>query len=243
MRARSVVQCIATGAVILGVASYVSYAGLTWLRWGRIKPARRPVRRNDEADSMLDRFMPAYEAVERHHIRVAAPAAIAFDAACDLNMLQSPIIRAIFRAREQILGSSPQAAEVPQTLLAMVKATGWSVLEEDPGREVVVGTVTQPWNADVVFHAIPAEQFQCFNEPGWVKIAFTLRADAIGSTDSVARTETRVATTDLIARQRFRRYWAFFLPGISLIRRIGLRLVKNEAERRVRARLLPAVTG
>jgi hypothetical protein len=49
------------------------------------------------------------------------------------------------------------------------------------------------------------------------------------------RTETRVATTDAYARERFRRYWAVFSPGILLIRRASLRLVKADAERRYRA--------
>ncbi len=40
-----------------------------------------------------------------------------------------------------------------------------------------------------------------------------------------------------MARERFRRYWAMFSPGILIIRYEGLRLVKAEAERRVRRSL------
>ena len=46
------------------------------------------------------------------------------------------------------------------------------------------------------------------------------------------RTETRVHTTDARSRRLFRRYWAVFSPGILLIRRASLKLVKAEAERR-----------
>ena len=108
------------------------------------------------------------------------------------------------------------------------------MLAEIPGREIVAGAVTRPWEADVVFHAIPADEFAAFDEPGWVKIAWTLRADPCGARKSVARTETRVVTTDPIAREKFRRYWALVSPGILLIRRISLRIVKREAERRAR---------
>ena len=224
---RSAVRWTATGGV-LAAASYAAYAGFTWLHYGRSKAPSL----TEEADPLLDRFMPAYEAVERHKIRVGAPASVALAVACDLELQRSALIRALFRTREIVLGTARQDRPAPRTLLAMVKAMGWNVLAEVPGREVVVGTVTQPWAADVVFHAIPADEFAAFHEPGWVKIASTLRADPISAHESVARTETRVATTDPAAREKFRRYWAFVSPGIRLIRRIGLRMVKREAERR-----------
>jgi hypothetical protein len=67
-----------------------------------------------------------------------------------------------------------------------------------------------------------------------VKIVWILGADPIGPTESIARTETRAATTDPTARARFWWYWSCFLPGIVLIRRVLLGLVKAEAERRAR---------
>ena len=43
-------------------------------------------------------------------------------------------------------------------------------------------------------------------------------------------TETRAVATDPTARAAFRRYWAFFSPGIVLIRLIAIRLVKARAQ-------------
>ena len=93
-------------------------------------------------------------------------------------------------------------------------ALGWGVLAEIPGREIVVGAVTRPWMAQVVFRALPPDEFARFHEPGYVKIVWTLRADPIGADESVFRTETRAAATDPSARIKFRRYWSFFSPGI-----------------------------
>ena len=84
------------------------------------------------------------------------------------------------------------------------------VLAEDPGREIVLGGVTQSWRADVVFRGLEPSAFAAFSEPGYVKVAWTLRADPIGELDSVFRTETRVTTTDPVARTKFRWYWAAF---------------------------------
>ena len=97
---------------------------------------------------------------------------------------------------------------------------------------MILGSVTKPWAANVVFRAVPAEDFAAFDEAGYVKIVTTLRADPAGPNESIARTETRVVTTDPSARAKFRRYWAAFHPGIFLIRRILLRTVKQDAERR-----------
>jgi hypothetical protein len=103
-----------------------------------------------------------------------------------------------------------------------------------PDREIVVGAVTQPWLGDVVFRALPPAEFAAFHQPGFVKIAWTLRADPAGERGSIFRSETRVIATDADARARFRWYWARFSPGITVIRRLMLGPVKAEAERRAR---------
>jgi hypothetical protein len=84
----------------------------------------------------------------------------------------------------------------------------------------------------VVFRALPPDAFAAFNAPDYVKIMWTLRADPLGARESIARTETRVATTDPGAREKFRRYWSVFSPGILLIRHVMLKRVKADAERR-----------
>ncbi len=96
----------------------------------------------------------------------------------------------------------------------------------------MIGAITKPWEANVSFRALPPEEFAAFREPGFVKIAWTLRADPVDDGTSIFRTETRAVATDAAARARFRRYWAFAAPGISSIRRLSLRPLKREAERR-----------
>lgn len=218
-------------AVGLGVAAatYGAYVGITWYRYGDAA-----ARSSEGQDPLLDRFMPTYEVVERHQVRVAAPAAMTLDAARNVDLQQSPLARTIIRAREVLLGAIPDERPRPRGLLAEVQSLGWGVLAEVPEREVVVGAVTKPWEANVTFRALPPEQFAAFNEPGFVKIAWTIRADPIGETQSVFRTETRAVATDPDSRSRFRTYWSFLSPGIIAIRWAVLRPVKEEAERRAR---------
>ncbi len=213
-----------------GAGAYAVYAAATYLRYGRASLPRD----GKDQDPLLDRFMPSYEIAERHHISVAAPPEIAFAAACDVDLQRSTIVRGIFRARELVLGSRPDSVDRPRGLLAFTKSLGWGVLAEVPDREVVMGAVTRPWEANPTFQTIRPDQFATFDEPHFVKIVWTLRVDATGARESVVHTETRVAATDSTAREQFRPYWALASPGILLIRRIALGLVKAEAERRAR---------
>jgi hypothetical protein len=203
----------------------LGYALKAWSRYGR--PAL-----DGPADPLLDRFMPAYEVAERHETRVAAPAATTFAAACALDLQASPLTRAIFRSRELLLGATPSPPPSGRLTPDDLRRLGWEILAEEPGHEIVFGAVTQPWLANARFERVPAAEFAAFATPGYVKIAWCLAAEPLGPGASIFRTETRATTTDDEARRRFRRYWVAFAPGIRLIRRELLRLVRTEAERR-----------
>ena len=163
------------GGLGLMAMGYATIVGAIWSRYGHLTSASP-----DECDPLLDQFMPEYEVAERHHVRVAAPAAITLAAAADTDFQQSRIIRAIFKARELVLGAEPDAETRPKGLLAQTTSLGWRVLAEKPGREIVVGAVTQPWLPNVVFRGLAPEEFRAFHEPGYVKIVWTLRADPVG---------------------------------------------------------------
>jgi hypothetical protein len=220
---------IAAAAAGFAAGAYAVFVTVRWLRYGQVAPGI-----NGEQDALLDQFMPTYDVVERHQIRVAAPAHITLAAAREQDLQGVPLIRAIFRARELILRARPDTHPPPRGLLAQTQALGWGILADVPGQEIVVGAVTKPWEPNVRFHALPPGEFAAFADPGFVKIVWTLRADSLGADASLFRTETRAVATDAAARARFRRYWAFMSAGIALIRRLSLPPLKRNAERRIR---------
>jgi hypothetical protein len=221
--------------VALGVAGYASYAASAWLRYGH---ARRPD--PAERDALLDQFMPDYDVAERHQVRVCAPADITLCAAATTDLQDSLVARALFDTRGRLLGAKPHAASRPKGLLADVQSLGWRVLAEIPGREIVLGALTQPWKANVVFRCPAPEAFRQACPPNHVKIVWTLRVDPIGSAACLLRTETRVVATDATARRKFRWYWAAFSAGIILIRGVILRATRRSAERRAADFFRPA---
>jgi hypothetical protein len=225
---RSVTRAVAAGFG-LAATSYAAYAAVTWARYGHPRRAE-----SEEAGSTLDQFMEDYEVVERHQVRVAAPPAVTFSAACEMDLEDSSITRGIFKARELFLGGTATKSVGVRGLVAQTKAYGWGVLTEVPGREIVMGAITQPWMPNPVFRALSPDAFASFQEPGYVKIVWNLRADPANAGESVFHTETRAVTTDATARAKFRVYWSVASPGIWLIRRLSLGPLKREAERRYR---------
>jgi hypothetical protein len=226
MNTRSILHRFCIAAAI-AATTYGAYVGATWLRYGRRQPPKK-----GQADPLLDRFMPEYEVVERRSSKVGAPAEVTLAAACDLDFEDSRIVRAIFRGRELLLHTQTTGDALPRGLLAKTKLLGWGVLAEISGREIVMGAITQPWAANVVFRALAPEEFAAFHDPGYVKIAWTLRADPVTATKSIFRTETRALACGPVPRSKFRKYWAYLSPGIILIRVAMLGPLRREAERR-----------
>jgi hypothetical protein len=110
-RLRVIRRAARLAATSLGVAAAI-HAGLaahSWYRYGSPHPAA-----NEDADALLDRFMAAYEVVERHRVRVRASAEITLAAAHAQDLLASPLIRAIFKARAVALGSRPDERARPR---------------------------------------------------------------------------------------------------------------------------------
>ncbi len=215
-------------AVGVAAVSYAASVATTWLRYGQ---AAAPAA--GERDALLDRFMPVYEVVIRHQADVEAPPDITLAAAKDHDLFASAVARGIVRTRELVLRVRPDDHVRPRTLMALMQSFGWGVLADVPGREVVFGCITRPWEGDVTFGAVPDADFAAFAAPGYVKIVWNLRVEPAAG-GSILHVETRVATTDPVSREKFRRYWAFVSPGSVLIRRVSLGPIKRGAERRAR---------
>ena len=76
----------------------------------------------------VDRFMPAYDVVERHAVRVHAPAEVTLEAACAADLFDAPLVRALFKVVQLLLGAAPDERRRPHGLLAQVQSLGWMVL-------------------------------------------------------------------------------------------------------------------
>ncbi len=184
-----------------------------------------------EAGAALDAYIPRPDVRERFAVAVNAPADLVLATAVRFDLQSPRAIRAIFRAREWLMGSKRPSRREPRGLLDELRGLGWGVLEEVPGRLVVCGAWCEPWQADVRFHAIPPRDFAAYAEPGQVKIAWTLEVEPLGPARSRFSHETRAVATDEPARRRFLRYWRWARFGIVPIRLLLMPAVRRAAER------------
>ena len=189
----------------------------------------------------LDRFIPHPDIRERFETTIRAPAELVMEVAGEFDMQSLPVVRAIFWLREKLTRAAPTAPRRPQGILAETRSLGWGLLAEQRGRLVVCGAVCQPWLPDVKFTPIAADRFATYAEPGQVKIAWTLEAEALGPAITRFAQETRAMATDEEARSRFRRYWRWARFGIITIRLLMLPAVRRVAERRWNARRTDAI--
>ncbi len=116
-----------------------------------------------------------------------------------------------------------------------MERAGFLLLDERSGHEIVFGAVVQPWKAVTDNEPAPpidAHGFATFDTPGYVKVAFNIRVEPYGRGRSLITAETRTAATDSASLRLFSRYWLVVGPISALIRRLMLRIVKSDAERR-----------
>ena len=173
--------------------------------------------------SLLDRWLPRFDVSEVHSTRVHAPLDRVDSAMRALDARSSWVIRTLFRLRS--LGSRSGLGGDREGLLR----SGFVVLEEEPGRYLVLGLTGRFWRLDGGIRRVPAEAFRGFAEPGFALAgwSFELVPDGAGVT---VTTETRVYCTDDESRRKFRRYWHLIGPFSALIRREMLRAIRKRAE-------------
>ena len=134
-------------AAIVGAAAagYAGYIATAWLQYGN---ARAP--RPEEVDSLLERFMPRYEVVDRHQIAIAAPAGVVLTAAREMRLGRSPAIRAIFKAREFVLGATPQDRTHGQGLLAEMQSIGCECWPRSPAGKCLFSRFVVGWAVSAI---------------------------------------------------------------------------------------------
>jgi hypothetical protein len=184
--------------------------------------------------ALLDSFVPNPDVRERHETVVHAPADFVLEVARNFDMQSIPMVHAIFWGRAKLLRAKMPLPHQGMGIAASTQSIGWGVLLDEPGGAYVSGAACQPWQADVVFLPITAEQFSAYAEPEQVKIVWSIEVDFIEPTLTRLCSETRAVATDEQARGKFKRYWRLFGIGIRMIRWLLLPAIRRQAERKWR---------
>lgn len=196
-----------------------------------------PLRRVSEKISRLDEIIPAYQFSEHHEIRVHASPEQVYEAIWAVTAEEIRLFRILTWIRAPRFsgggGKSSQEsilnAPAKKSILKVATSSGFMLLADQPGREVVVGTivVAPPHPRG---HLAGPEDYAALDKPGYAKAVMNFRIDEQGGGWTRLTTETRVWATDASARRRFAGYWRTIYPGSALIRRMWLRAIRERAE-------------
>jgi hypothetical protein len=159
------------------------------------------------SEALLDQFIPRWQFVERHEIRIDAPperiyAAIRNVTASEIRFFQVlTSIRCMGRCRET---ESILHAPADRPILDVALGTGFEMFADDSPRELVIGSRVGPRTLALMNFRV--------------------------GRDGLVTTETRVYAGTPAARRRFAIYWRFIRPGSGIIRRSWLEAIKRRAE-------------
>ncbi len=189
---------------------------------------------------LLDRYLPQYDVTEAHAVVVDADTDLTWQAVRRSDLSRSAVVHVLLELRslpnrlQRVLKRQPPGPARPPLTLQDMERAGFLLLGESPGHEIVFGSVVQPWKAvtDGPAPQVDPGRFAAFDTPGYVKVAFNIRVEPYGSGRALITTETRTAATDAASLRRFARYWILVGPFSALIRRLALRIVTSDAERR-----------
>jgi hypothetical protein len=179
----------------------------------------------------IDETIARYQFGEHHEIRVHAPGDRVYRAMRDVTAGEIRLFRLLTWLRSPQLPGRGRAsimnAPEARPILDVALRSGFVLVAEEPGREIVFGTVVCCDGA----RATSGEELAHLDRPGVAKAIMNFHVTDAGGGFTRVITETRIFATDKSAERRFGVYWRVIYPGSALIRRMWLRAIRDRAER------------
>jgi hypothetical protein len=176
----------------------------------------------------IQKYLPNPKHTETMRIFVDTDTETAWETARHFDASSIPWVKLLFDIRlipDIISGKKPEIEIGIGVDQITESGKGFMILEEVPGKEVVVGSVGQFWHMSINFAEVKPEDFAGFWEPGWGKLAWAISVEPYldGSTISL---ELRTAATDDESWHKLNTYYQLIGPGSYLIREAGLAHIK-----------------
>jgi len=175
--------------------------------------------------SLLDDLLPDHRFRQVHHAAVVADPDDAWDAIECLDPRAAGLEHLVPPS-----GGRPRAVPLLRTRRPSTSDpyAGFAEIAAQPGRERVAGAVARFWDPEVTWAHPSPETFGAFDDPGWGKLAWSLRVDPRVCGGAWLTLDVRAAATDAIAWRRFHRGWRAPVRLVSAIRRAVLDRLARE---------------
>ncbi|MCZ2860641.1 hypothetical protein [Blastococcus sp. VKM Ac-2987] len=198
---------------------------------------------------LIDEVMPWFDANVVQHIVVNADAGETYRAVLDADLMDNRMTHLMvtvrdlpnrLRAGAHPTEEPPDDTEPGRPAFRMRDAargnSGWVVLRDEPGVELLAGLVGQFWHRDYGIVPVSPEEFVSFDRPGYAKTLAGLALHPHGEGRTLLTYESRSVCTDAPARRRFATYWLVLRPFVRLMLRGALVSMKRHAEHGATAR-------
>ncbi|MFP3986616.1 hypothetical protein U9R90_03750 [Streptomyces sp. E11-3] len=179
-------------------------------------------RKSDLRMASCDDWLPRYHWRTHHDRAVRAEPAAAARAVREVRAGDTYILRPLVlvrgipaRLRSRDREWYPTKEE--RILDGLRDGVGAFPLQDDPGGDLVVGFVGQPWKLRQQWLALTPDEYREFDQPGYMKGVMAFSASGRGER-TLLHTETRIYGTDQASVRRFRPYWLLIEPFSGLIR-------------------------
>lgn len=179
----------------------------------------------------IQHYLPNPRHVETNRIFVKAKPAEAWEAARHFDAAAIPWVRTLFNIRtlpDRLKGRQPKEEKISVGVdQVTADGKGFRLLQEIPGREVVIGSVGQFWHLNIPFANVEPDDFRDFEKPGWGKLAWAISVEPYrdGSTISL---ELRTAATDQHSWEKLNNYYRVIGIGSKLIREAAMSHLEAE---------------
>ncbi len=180
---------------------------------------------------LIDKWMPRWSFNSFHSVEIDAPADVVYGEALALDLTGFSLTGILFALRSlpAFVTGGRERKPIKLTLEGLREA-GLVLLEEDRGREFVLGLVGRPWVPSGDIRTVTTEGFENTNDPDLAKMVWNFRVHGTGSLTQLT-TETRVLPLGEGANRNFQRYWRLIAPFSGLVRVEALLSIKRRAEK------------
>jgi hypothetical protein len=175
-------------------------------------------------------FLPKPRHTELMRIFVEATPAVAWQEARHLDLSNVPWVRFLFALRTFADSfhkhEQDQHPEKRLGIDQITSNTGFHIIHEEEGKEVVIGSIGRFWQVDIPFSPIVPAGFREFNKPGWGKLAWSISVEPF-LTGSTICLELRTTATDDESWKKLNRYYHLIGIFSNLIRHTGMERLQD----------------
>ena len=176
----------------------------------------------------IDEFLPHSDVSASYEVRINATPSVVYQCLLRSDFNKPWLVRFLMTIRT---GKRPPRNRVPRDLRQRLEGTGFVILDDVPGEELVIGVVGKFWRLDGGRCLdLTAGDFAALARAGYAKAAWNFKLRTESPKCTVLSTETRIKCFGRAALWKFRFYWSLVSPFSGLIRKAILKQVKTEGE-------------